>query len=62
MSTTRSSKRYEKNMMTLSPEENEKLATFKVFVAGCGGLGGYVIEELARLESATHYCSRRRCF
>ncbi|HPZ59963.1 MAG TPA: ThiF family adenylyltransferase, partial [Bacillota bacterium] len=49
MSTTRSSKRYEKNMMTLSPEENEKLATFKVFVAGCGGLGGYVIEELARL-------------
>jgi len=36
MSTTRSSKRYEKNMMTLSPEENEKLATFKVFVAGCG--------------------------
>jgi molybdopterin/thiamine biosynthesis adenylyltransferase len=36
-------------MMTLSPEENEKLATFKVFVAGCGGLGGYVIEELARL-------------
>jgi molybdopterin/thiamine biosynthesis adenylyltransferase len=43
------SKRYERNMMTLSPEENAKLATFKVFVAGCGGLGGYVIEELGRL-------------
>lgn len=43
------SKRYERNMMTLPPEENAKLATFKVFVAGCGGLGGYVIEELGRL-------------
>jgi molybdopterin/thiamine biosynthesis adenylyltransferase len=43
------SKRYERNMMTLSPEENAKLATFKVFVAGCGGLGGFIIEELGRL-------------
>jgi molybdopterin/thiamine biosynthesis adenylyltransferase len=43
------SRRYERNMKTLSPEENEKLRDFKVFVAGCGGLGGFVIEELGRL-------------
>lgn len=43
------SRRYERNMKTLSPEENTKLREFKVFVAGCGGLGGFVIEELGRL-------------
>ena len=43
------SKRYERNMMTLTLEENEKFKDFKVFVAGCGGLGGYLIEELGRL-------------
>ncbi|MFA5635207.1 MAG: HesA/MoeB/ThiF family protein [Anaerovoracaceae bacterium] len=43
------SRRYERNMKTLSPEENAKLRQFRVFVAGCGGLGGYVIEELGRL-------------
>lgn len=43
------SKRYERNMTTLSREENERLREFRVLVAGCGGLGGYVIEELGRL-------------
>lgn len=42
-------RRYERNMNTLSPAENEKLREFRVFVAGCGGLGGFVIEELGRL-------------
>ncbi|MEG1930985.1 MAG: HesA/MoeB/ThiF family protein [Anaerovorax sp.] len=42
-------KRYERNMNTLTPDENEKLRDFKVCVIGCGGLGGYVIELLGRL-------------
>ncbi len=41
--------RYNRNMNTLSPEENERLRSFKVCVVGCGGLGGYVIELLGRL-------------
>ena len=41
--------RYARNMNTLSPEENNRLKDFKVCVVGCGGLGGYVIEELGRL-------------
>lgn len=41
--------RYSKNEAMLTPEENASLSTFKVCVIGCGGLGGYVIEMLARL-------------
>ncbi|WP_038041313.1 ThiF family adenylyltransferase [Thermodesulfobacterium hveragerdense] len=33
----------------LSLEEQERLKKTKVLVAGCGGLGGYVVEMLARL-------------
>jgi molybdopterin/thiamine biosynthesis adenylyltransferase len=40
-------------MNTLSAKENMKLKDFKVFVGGCGGLGGFVIEELARLGIGT---------
>lgn len=36
-------------MNMLSPEENASLSNFKVCVIGCGGLGGYIIEMLARL-------------
>lgn len=36
-------------MNMLSPEENASLSKFKVCVVGCGGLGGYIIEMLARL-------------
>ncbi|MCL2165139.1 MAG: HesA/MoeB/ThiF family protein [Oscillospiraceae bacterium] len=42
-------KRYERNMAALTAAENERLREFKVCVIGCGGLGGYVIEHLARL-------------
>jgi len=42
-------KRYSKNVRTLSIEENESLRNFRVCVVGCGGLGGFVIEELGRL-------------
>jgi molybdopterin-synthase adenylyltransferase len=43
------SKRYERNRSTISEEDNRQLAGVKVLVAGCGGLGGFVIEELGRL-------------
>lgn len=42
-------KRYLRNMDMLSLEENESLRKCKVCVVGCGGLGGNVIEMLARL-------------
>jgi molybdopterin/thiamine biosynthesis adenylyltransferase len=42
-------KRYKKNENMLSREENISLREKKVAVVGCGGLGGYIIEELARL-------------
>jgi len=35
-------------MPAISPGEQEKLAQKKVLVAGCGGLGGYIIEFLGR--------------
>lgn len=41
--------RYDRNMNTLSKEENDKLRNFKVCVVGCGGIGGYIIEMLGRL-------------
>ena len=41
--------RYCKNQNTFTKEECDSLAGFKVLVAGCGGLGGYIIEHFARL-------------
>lgn len=41
--------RYIRNEGMLSREENLMLKNFRVAVAGCGGLGGYSIEMLARL-------------
>ncbi|KUO76840.1 MAG: molybdopterin biosynthesis protein MoeB [Clostridia bacterium BRH_c25] len=41
--------RYSRNVKTLSAEENDSLKNFKVCVIGCGGLGGYIVEELGRL-------------
>lgn len=41
--------RYSRNITTLSEEENLSLKKKKVLVLGCGGLGGYVLEMLARL-------------
>jgi len=43
------STRYERNIGAITREENEQLKTFNVCVIGCGGLGGHVIENLARL-------------
>lgn len=36
-------------MNTLSQDENNSLKSRKVCVIGCGGLGGYIIEELGRI-------------
>ena len=41
--------RYERNAPAISSEEQEKLASKRVLVAGCGGLGGYIIEFLGRI-------------
>lgn len=41
--------RYQRNRQTLTIEQQYTLFTSCVAVIGCGGLGGYIIEELARL-------------
>ena len=43
------SHRYDRNVTALSEEECARLANAKVVVVGCGGLGGLVIEALARI-------------
>lgn len=41
--------RYQRNRQAISVREQRILFRSSIAVAGCGGLGGYVIEELARL-------------
>ncbi len=41
--------RYQRNRNMLSLQEQLQLFRSRVVVIGCGGLGGYIIEELARL-------------
>jgi molybdopterin/thiamine biosynthesis adenylyltransferase len=41
-------KRYQANAGTLGSEGQKKLLQSKVFVAGLGGLGGHVVEQLVR--------------
>ena len=41
--------RYDRNMTALSQEECAALAEKRIVVVGCGGLGGAVIEALARI-------------
>jgi Dinucleotide-utilizing enzymes involved in molybdopterin and thiamine biosynthesis family 2 len=41
--------RYKRNKDTLSDSDQYKLAHSRVAIIGCGGLGGYIAEELARL-------------
>jgi len=42
-------KRYERNCNAITVDDQLKLFSAKITVIGCGGLGGYIIEELARL-------------
>jgi len=41
--------RYQRNRRTFSTEDQLRFFRASVAVIGCGGLGGYIIEELARL-------------
>ncbi len=41
--------RYRRNRETLSLDEQRRLFGSRVAVVGCGGLGGYLVEQLARL-------------
>lgn len=41
--------RYQRNSQTISVEQQLCLHNSKTAIIGCGGLGGYIIEELARL-------------
>lgn len=41
--------RYSRNIPAVSAEEQAVLARRRALVAGCGGLGGYLIEYLARM-------------
>ena len=45
--------RYQRNRQTISTEQQLTLFRSRVAVIGCGGLGGYVLEELARLGVGT---------
>ncbi|MDU0457856.1 MAG: HesA/MoeB/ThiF family protein [Geobacteraceae bacterium] len=45
--------RYQRNRQTISQSGQRRLFHSRVAVIGCGGLGGYIIEELARLGVGT---------
>jgi molybdopterin/thiamine biosynthesis adenylyltransferase len=45
--------RYQRNRRTISIAEQLKLFRSRVVIVGAGGLGGYIIEELARLGVGT---------
>jgi len=42
-------RRYQRNQRTISVDAQEKLFNSTAAIIGCGGLGGYIAEELARL-------------
>lgn len=43
------SQRYARNIPAIMPDEQRALSAKRVCVCGCGGLGGYVVEYLARV-------------
>ena len=45
--------RYQRNRGMLTTQQQARLFQSRVAVIGCGGLGGYVLEELARLGVGT---------
>ncbi len=45
--------RYARNRSTFSTAQQRRLFASRVAVVGCGGLGGYLVEELARLGVGT---------
>ena len=55
-------KRYSRALGALSEEEIAVLRSAKVCVVGCGGIGGYVIEELSRLGVGEIVAADPDCF
>ena len=49
MASEKIEKRYSRNLEALSLQDMEILQSKKVCVVGCGGLGGHIIEALARV-------------
>ena len=45
--------RHSRNIPSVSAEDMERIARSRVLVAGCGGLGGNIIEHLARMGVGT---------
>jgi molybdopterin/thiamine biosynthesis adenylyltransferase len=45
--------RYQRNQNAISASDQLKLFRSRVAIVGCGGIGGYVIEQLARLGVGT---------
>jgi molybdopterin-synthase adenylyltransferase len=41
--------RYERNKKTITDDDQQKLANSTVAIVGCGGLGGHIAEQLARI-------------
>lgn len=46
-------RRYQRNAQTLRPQDQASLARARVLLVGCGGLGGHVLEFLARAGVGT---------
>lgn len=49
--------RFSRNIGAISEREQERLSKSRVFIAGCGGIGGYVIEHLARMGAGHIICA-----
>jgi molybdopterin/thiamine biosynthesis adenylyltransferase len=54
--------RYQRNQNTLSTAQQAELFASRVVVVGAGGLGGYVVEQLARLGVGTLVVMDPDCF
>jgi len=50
-------KRFEQNIGPISAREQAKLNRSKVFIAGCGGIGGYLLEHMVRAGIGSIICA-----
>lgn len=55
-------KRFEKNIGPISVSEQERLNNRKIFIAGCGGIGGYLLEYMARIGVGHIVCADKDVF
>ena len=55
-------KRFEKNLGPITIEEQEKLNKSKIFIAGCGGIGGYLLEHMTRVGVGQIVCADKDVF